>query len=68
MRNERCCNDSYDMTTQQILAFQVLFKRGKTYHMLATEAGIDRRPDKFEELDCFMAQRIIDFHMRGFLK
>ena len=47
------------MTEKQKRVIQRLFKMGKTYHSLATEAGIDERPDKFEDLSYDMAERII---------
>lgn len=50
------------MTKTQKKAIQRLFKMGKTYHALATEAGIDERPDKFEDLSYDMAQQIIRIH------
>jgi hypothetical protein len=56
--------DFYGMTPKQKKAIQVLFfEREKTYHKLADEAGIDPRPDKFEDLSYFDAQKIIDFHL-----
>jgi hypothetical protein len=63
MNKTRCCNDLYNMTDGQKLAFRALFNRGKTYHMLAEEAGLDKCPDKLEDVDCFIAQKIIDFHL-----
>jgi len=50
------------MTNTQKKAIQRLFGMGKTYHTLATEAGIDARPDKFEDLSYDMAQQIIRAH------
>ena len=50
------------MTDTQKKAIQRLFKMGKTYHALATEAGIGERPDKFEDLSYDMAKIIIRAH------
>lgn len=50
------------MTKKQKKAIQRLFKMGKTYHGLATDAGIKERPDKFEDLGYDMAQQIIRAH------
>jgi len=56
--------DFYGMTPKQKKTIQTLFfEREKTYHKLADEAGIEVRPDKFEDLDYFNAQKIIDFHL-----
>jgi hypothetical protein len=54
------------MTESQKKTIQRLFKMGKTYHSLATEAGIGERPDKFEDLSYDMADQIIKAH-RGLL-
>lgn len=50
------------MTKKQKKVIQRLFKMGKTYHGLATDAGIDACPDKFEDLSYDMAQQIIKAH------
>ena len=55
-----------NMTEKQKKVIQRLFKMGKTYHGLATDAGVDARPDKFEDLSYEMAQQIITAH-RGLL-
>lgn len=54
-------NELY-MTDKQKKIIQRLFKMGKTYHVLATDAGITERPDKFEDLSHDMAQLIIRAH------
>ena len=54
------------MTEKQKKVIRRLFKMGKTYHGLATDAGVDARPDKFEDLSYEMAQQIITAH-RGLL-
>jgi hypothetical protein len=50
------------MTDKQRQVIQRLFKMGQTYHTLATSAGIDVRPDKFDDLDYEMAKQIIKAH------
>jgi hypothetical protein len=56
--------DFYGMTDKQKKLIQSLFfERERTYHKLADEAGIKVRPDKFEDLDYFNAQKIIDHHL-----
>ena len=56
--------DFYGMTDKQRKLIKVLFfEREKTYHQLANEAGIKARPDKFDDLSYFDAQKIIDFHL-----
>jgi len=47
------------MTEKQKKVIQRLFKMGKTYHALADESGVGKRPDKFEDLSYDMAQQII---------
>jgi hypothetical protein len=54
------------MTAKQRKVIQRLFAMGRTYHQLANEAGINERPDKFEDLSYDMAQDIISTH-RGLL-
>jgi hypothetical protein len=54
-------NELY-MTKKQKKVIQRLFKMGKTYHGVVDEAGIDARPDKFEDLSYDMAQQIIRAH------
>lgn len=56
--------DFYGMTDKQRKLIRGLFfEREKTYHELADEAGVGFRPDKFDDLDYFNAQKIIDFHL-----
>jgi len=55
-----------EMTDKQKKIIQNLFKMGKTYHSLASEAGLKHRPDKFEDLTYDMAQQIIRAY-RGLL-
>ncbi len=56
--------DFYGMTPKQKKAIQTLFfEREKTYHKLADEAGLKTRPDKFDDLSYFDAQKIIDHHL-----
>ena len=50
------------MTEKQKKVIQRLFRMGKTYHDLATNAGIEERPNKFEDLSYDMAQQIIRTH------
>jgi len=50
------------MTEKQKKTIQKLFKMGKTYHALASSAGIGDRPDKFEDLSYEMAEQIIKNH------
>jgi len=50
------------MTEKQKKVIQRLFKMGRTYHALANEAGIEERPDKFEDLSYDMAKQIIRVH------
>jgi hypothetical protein len=50
------------MTDKQKKIIQLLFKTGRTYHGVATEAGIENRPDKFEDLSYDMAKQIIKAH------
>ena len=47
------------MTDKQKKVIKRLFKMGRTYYGLATDAGIDSRPDKFEDLSYDMAKQII---------
>jgi hypothetical protein len=47
------------MTSKQRRVIQRLFKMGKTYHVLATDAGLDARPDKFDDLSYEDAKQII---------
>ena len=47
------------MTEKQKKVIQRLFKMGRTYHGVATDAGIEDRPDKFEDLSYDMAKQII---------
>ena len=58
-------NELY-MTAKQKKLIQRLFATGRTYHSLATEAGLEYRPDKFEDLTYEMADVIISAH-RGLL-
>jgi len=56
--------DFYGMTAKQRnLIRSLFFEREKTYHQLADEADVKVRPDKFEDLDYFNAQKIIDYHL-----
>jgi len=50
------------MTEKQRKIIQKLFKMGRTYHSVATDAGVDARPDKFEDLSYDMAKQIIKVH------
>ncbi len=51
------------MTEKQKKVIQKLFKMGRTtYHNVATEAGVEDRPDKFEDLSYDMAKQIIKAH------
>ena len=50
------------ITEKQNKVIQRLFRMGKTYHSLATDADIKDRPDKFEDLSYDMAQQIIKAH------
>ena len=50
------------MTDKQKKVIQRLFKIGRTYHGVATDAGIEARPDKFEDLSYDMAKQIIKTH------
>jgi len=50
------------MTEKQKKVIQRLFKMGRTYHCVATDAGIEARPDKFEDLSYGMAKQIINVH------
>jgi hypothetical protein len=50
------------MTEKQKKVIQRLFKMGRTYHRVATEAGLDARPDKFSDLTYDMAKQIIKTH------
>jgi hypothetical protein len=51
-----------DMTDKQKKVIQRLFRTGRTYHSLVTDAGIETRPDKFEDLSYDMAKQIIKAH------
>ncbi len=50
------------MTEKQKKVIQRLFKMGKTYHSVVSDAGIEDRPDKFEDLSYDMAKQIIRVH------
>ncbi len=50
------------MTEKQKKVIQRLFKMGKMYHSVVSDAGIEGRPDKFEDLSYDMAQQIIRVH------
>ena len=50
------------MTEKQKKVIQKLFKMGRTYHSVATDAGVEARPDKFEDLSYDMAKQIIKAH------
>lgn len=54
-------NELY-MTEKQKKVIQRLFRMGKTYHALADDAGVEQRPDKFEDLSYDTAAQIIKVH------
>lgn len=50
------------MTEKQKNIIQRLFSMGRTYHRLATEAGLKDRPAKFTDLSWDQAREIIQAH------
>lgn len=55
-------NMSEPMTEKQKKVIQRLLSMGRTYHRLATEAGLKDRPDKFADLSWEQAREIIQAH------